>query len=219
MEGPGCLRAAGSAVRLAPLGAPALWGRPRPGRNLGEADSSAAPGPGKATHELGPSWPPPSAPTPFRGLPVPLASAATRGERLRAWSVHGHRPRRPRRLRHSTPGHRCAPTRVTSGRSVHPWSAESRRRVGRPGVPRSLRLAHRARTQARTPGLLRARASRPRAPGIYIFPSLGERGSRLHPNEERGARGDLHVSGRPETEPLGARSGRHRAPLFIYLFS
>lgn len=81
-------------------------------------------------------------------------------------------------------------------------------------------LFHQAHTQARTPGPLRARASRPRAPGIYIFPSLGARGSRLHLNEEQGARGDLHVSDRPVMEPPRTRSGRRprpRSPLHLFI--
>lgn len=112
--------------------------------------------------------------------------------------------------------------RVTSGHTAHPRSAglgETPPR-GPPRCPRSL-PAFPPSTHASTHSRPAASACSGRAsPESIFFPSLEAQGSRLHLNEELGARGDLHVSGLPEMEPPSARSGRRprpRSPLHLFI--
>lgn len=163
------------------------------------------------------SWP--------AGRPVPHASAATRGRA----TVSLERPRSPALMPKGAQtfdsGAHLLADRGHVGAYCPPWVPGLRRATAKwttQASPGPSLLSHPAHTQARTSGPLRVRASRPRAPGIYIFPSLGARGSRLHLNEVQGARGDLHVSDRPEMEPPKTRSGRRPRPrsllhLFILL--
>lgn len=161
------------------------------------------------------SWP--------AGRPVPYASAVTRGTATasleRPWSP----ALTPKGALTFDSGAHLLADRGHLGAYCPPWVRGPRTATAKWAAqlsPGPSLLSHQARTQARTPDPPRARASRPRAPGIYIFPSLGPRGSRLHLNEELGARGDLHVSSRPEMEPPRTRSGRRprpRSPLHLFI--
>ncbi|XP_021495608.1 collagen alpha-4(IV) chain-like [Meriones unguiculatus] len=142
MEGPGCLRTAGSAVRRAPLGAPALGGShvlaaalPRralgcaPGRSGGEGLARTWGPPG---HQLGPR-------PRFLACPSHEHQQPPVEEPLRARGGHGRRPGRPRRLRHAPREHLCSDKGHVGALSAPgPWASESHRRGGRPGVPGSL---------------------------------------------------------------------------------
>lgn len=177
MEGPGWLRITGSVVRLAPLGALALWGQLRPGRSLAKTGSSAVLRAQDGEKGNARSWGPPGYDPEFRPRFLACwpawahASAATRGRATRAWSVPGHQHRHPRRRRRSTLGPISSQTRVTSGHTAHPRSASLEEPMPS-GSPRCPRVPPRFPTEpARRHSLLarcgRARAGR--APPESIF--------------------------------------------------
>lgn len=229
MEGPGCLRTTGSGVRLAPFGGSCpLGGQLRPGRSLVKAGSSAAlrarGGEGHARSWGSPGSDPEPRPGflacwparttcigshPWKSDCEPGAATVTS---LDAQGGADIRLRGPFARRQGSRRAYCPPWVRGPRAATTKWAAQV--------SPGPSRLSHQARTQARTPGPRRARASRRAPPESIFFPSLGARGSRLHLNEELGARGDLHVSGRPEMEPPRTRSSRRprpRSPLHLFI--